>query len=122
MDIDHIRREYLHGGLSSDNLQSNPFDQFQHWLKQAVDAKVQDPTAMSIATVSADGQPSQRIVLLKDCDERGFVFYTNQGRNDADVEGNDKNHLSYLKIRTEYRASIGIQSPYQGARRSTFQL
>ena len=71
MDIDQIRREYLHGGLSSDNLQSNPIGQFQHWLQQAVDAKVQDPTAMSIATVSADGQPSQRIVLLKDCDDRG---------------------------------------------------
>ena len=55
MDIDQIRREYLHGGLSSDNLQSNPIGQFQHWLQQAVDAKVQDPTAMSIATNAETG-------------------------------------------------------------------
>lgn len=107
MDIDHIRREYLHGGLSSDNLQSNPFDQFQHWLKQAVDAKVQDPTAMSIATVSADGQPSQRIVLLKDCDERGFVFYTNHGSRKAqEIAGNNKVSLHFAWLELDRQVKI----------------
>lgn len=107
MDIDQIRREYLHGGLTSDNLQSNPIDQFQHWLQQAVDAKVQDPTAMSIATVSADGQPSQRIVLLKDCDERGFVFYTNQGSRKAqEIAGNNKVSLHFAWLELDRQVKI----------------
>nr|WP_315981012.1 pyridoxamine 5'-phosphate oxidase family protein [Aliamphritea spongicola] len=65
MDIDHIRREYLQDGLSREQLAESPFEQFNTWLQQAVDAGMQDPTAMTLATVDADGQPSQRIVLLK---------------------------------------------------------
>lgn len=107
MDIDQIRREYLHGGLSRDSLQSDPIDQFQHWLQQAVEAKVQDPTAMSIATVSADGQPSQRIVLLKDCDERGFVFYTNQGSRKAqDIASNNKVSLHFAWLELDRQVKI----------------
>jgi len=107
MDIDQIRREYLHGGLTSDNLQSNPIDQFKHWLQQAVDGKVQDPTAMCVATVSADGQPSQRIVLLKDCDERGFVFYTNQGSRKAqEIAGNNKVSLHFAWLELDRQVKI----------------
>jgi len=56
-----------------------PIRQFELWLKQADDAGVEDPTAMSLATVSADGSPWQRIVLLKGVSAAGFVFYTNLG-------------------------------------------
>lgn len=83
MDIDHLRREYLKGGLHRENLLDEPIAQFKVWLKQAIDAGMDDPTAMTVATVSADGQPSQRIVLLKHVDERGFVFYTNFGSRKA---------------------------------------
>lgn len=77
MDLDKIRREYLAGGLRRDNLADNPLDQFEDWLSQAVESGVPDPTAMVLATVNADGQPSQRIVLLKHLDKNGFVFFTN---------------------------------------------
>jgi len=69
MDLETLRREYLHGGLRRENLAENPFDQFRLWMQQALDLKLLDPTAMTIATVSDDGQPSQRIVLLKHFDE-----------------------------------------------------
>ena len=76
MKLDDIRREYLKDGLERDMLNDNPFVQFEAWLKQAVEADLPDPTAMVVATVDADGQPSQRIVLLKNVDENGFVFFT----------------------------------------------
>ena len=77
MDLESLRRDYLKGGLNRDDLNDDPIEQFQHWLKQAVDADLPDPTAMTVATVGPDGQPSQRIVLLKGVDAGRFVFYTN---------------------------------------------
>ncbi len=107
MDIDQMRREYLHGGLTRENLHDNPIDQFQFWLRQAVDGQVVDPTAMSVATVSPEGQPSQRIVLLKDCDERGFVFYTNHSSRKAqDIEGNNKVSLHFAWLELDRQVKI----------------
>ena len=83
MDIDTIRRDYLQGGLNREDLLDRPIDQFKIWLQQAIDFGLNDPTAMTVATVSAEGEPSQRIVLLKDVDDRGFVFYTNLGSRKA---------------------------------------
>jgi len=96
MDLQSLRREYLHDGLRRENLNANPFDQFRQWMQQALDLKIQDPTAMTIATVSDDGQPSQRIVLLKHFDESGFVFYTNYGSRKAEeLESNSKISLHF---------------------------
>lgn len=55
----------------------SPLTLFERWLRQACDAKLADPTAMVVATVDENGQPYQRIVLLKHYDEKGLVFYTN---------------------------------------------
>lgn len=82
-DIADIRREYTRGGLRRSDLPANPLDLFERWLKQACDAKLADPTAMSVATVDEYGQPYQRIVLLKHYDEKGMVFYTNMGSRKA---------------------------------------
>ncbi|WP_163920830.1 pyridoxamine 5'-phosphate oxidase [Photobacterium sp. Alg240-V54] len=84
MDLTDIRREYTKGGLRRDDLPKEPLVLFNKWLQQAVDAKLPDPTAMTIATVNADGQPFQRIVLLKDLDDDGFIFYTNLGSRKAE--------------------------------------
>ena len=84
MDLESLRREYLHGGLSREDLVENPIEQFRIWMQQAIDLKVGDPTAMTIATVAVNGQPSQRIVLLKHFDDGGFVFYTNYSSRKAD--------------------------------------
>lgn len=91
MDLSDIRREYLKGGLRRKDLQANPVDQFNLWLQQAVDAGLTDPTAMTVATVDENGQPFQRIVLLKDVDDSGFVFYTNlASRKAQQIEHNSK--------------------------------
>jgi pyridoxamine 5'-phosphate oxidase len=77
MDLEDFRREYLAPGLHRRDLDASPFRQFESWLKHAIDAGLRDPTAMAVATVAASGRPSQRLVLLKHCDDDGFVFYTN---------------------------------------------
>lgn len=83
MELDDYRREYTAGGLRREDLADSPLAHFEVWLKQAITAGIQDPTAMSLATVGEDGQPWQRIVLLKHSDERGFIFYTNLGSQKA---------------------------------------
>ena len=77
LDLENFRVEYTKGGLERENLHENPIEQFKRWMQQTIDAKIPDPNAMTVATVDASGQPSQRIVLLKNLDEKGFVFYTN---------------------------------------------
>ncbi len=77
MDISNLRQEYTKAGLEINDLAPTPVEQFEKWFKQALDAQILEPNAMSLATVSADGVPSCRTVLLKAYDARGFVFYTN---------------------------------------------
>lgn len=83
MSIADMRRQYSMGRLTEEALTQHPIDLFKQWLGEAIDAKIPDPTAMTVATVDANGQPSQRIVLLKDYDHDGFVFYTNLGSRKA---------------------------------------
>lgn len=83
MKLEDFRREYLQGGLRRDDLPPAPLALFETWQQQAISSGLLDPTAMVVATVAADGQPSQRIVLLKHLDERGFVFYTNYNSRKA---------------------------------------
>jgi pyridoxamine 5'-phosphate oxidase len=65
--------------LNENEVEANPFKQFENWFKQAETAVPILPNAMTLATATKDGVPSSRVVLLKDFDERGFVFYTNYG-------------------------------------------
>ena len=96
MDIENFRREYLQGGLRREDLDENPTQQFQTWLDQVIGSGLKDPTAMVISTVSDDGQPSQRIVLLKHFDETGFIFYTNYGSRKAkEIAENDRVSLLF---------------------------
>ncbi|WP_313651853.1 pyridoxamine 5'-phosphate oxidase [Pantoea sp.] len=81
--IAHLRREYTRGGLRRKDLPENPLALFEQWLSQACEAKLPDPTAMTVATVDETGQPWQRIVLLKHFDAQGMVFYTNLGSRKA---------------------------------------
>ncbi|MCT2417177.1 pyridoxamine 5'-phosphate oxidase [Pantoea sp. 22096] len=81
--IAHLRREYTRGGLRRKDLPDDPITLFEQWLSQACEAKLPDPTAMTVATVDEQGQPWQRIVLLKHFDAQGMVFYTNLGSRKA---------------------------------------
>jgi pyridoxamine 5'-phosphate oxidase len=75
--IQNLRQDYRSASLSKSDIDKNPFQQFSKWFKEALNAKVIEPNAMTIATSSKNGIPSARIVLLKEFDENGFVFYTN---------------------------------------------
>jgi pyridoxamine 5'-phosphate oxidase len=76
-DISSIRKEYLSSQLDIENLNISPFNQFRFWLNDALRSQVAEPTAMTLATATADGKPSARMVLLKDLDDDGFTFFTN---------------------------------------------
>ncbi|MDA0149051.1 pyridoxamine 5'-phosphate oxidase [Vibrio sp. LaRot3] len=107
MELEDIRREYTQGGLRRKDLLKDPIDQFNFWLQQAVDAKLMDPTAMTVATVDETGQPYQRIVLLKHCDASGFVFYTNLGSRKAQhIEHNAKVSLHFPWHNLERQVNI----------------
>ena len=96
MDLESFRREYLRGGLHRKDLQEDPIEQFSIWMQQALDLGIIDPTAMTISTVASDGQPSQRIVLLKNFDDLGFVFYTNyESRKAKELGRNSKVSLLF---------------------------
>lgn len=96
VDLSAIRREYTKGGLRRSELPEQPLALFEQWMAQARDAQLSDPTAMVVATAGADGQPSQRIVLLKRFDQQGFVFYTNLGSRKArEIAENDKVSLLF---------------------------
>ncbi|MCB1997602.1 MAG: pyridoxamine 5'-phosphate oxidase [Rhodoferax sp.] len=77
MDIADLRKSYERDALDEHAAHPDPLLQFEHWLKQALDAQVPEPNAMTLATVGADGRPSTRVVLIKGCDARGIVWYTN---------------------------------------------
>jgi len=79
MDLAALREEYARGGLHESDLADDPIEMFRRWLDDASAAGLHEPNAMVVATVSADGRPAARYVLLKGLDERGFVFFTNTG-------------------------------------------
>jgi pyridoxamine 5'-phosphate oxidase len=77
MKISDLRINYTQAGLLETDVVANPIEQFRLWFAQAVAANLLEPNAMTLATATSEGKPSARIVLLKDVDDRGFVFYTN---------------------------------------------
>ena len=75
--ITHLRREYRYEELVEKNVPSNPIPMFKRWFQEALKAEVLDVNALALASISASGKPSNRIVLLKGLDSRGFTFFTN---------------------------------------------
>lgn len=97
MDLAKIRREYVRPELRKEDLDADPIVQFRCWLEDALATDPLEPTAMVLATVGEDGQPSARVVLLKGCDERGFVFYTNyESRKGQELARHPKAALTFF--------------------------
>jgi pyridoxamine 5'-phosphate oxidase len=89
MDLNYLRSEFSKGELGKEQVDENPIVQFKQWFKQAVDLEIPEVNAMTIATSSIIGIPSARIVLLKEVDDKGFVFFTNyEGRKSTELEQN----------------------------------
>lgn len=84
-----MREEFTRTGLDLENLNPDPFGQFERWFKETEQAGYRMPNTMTLATVSPSARPSMRLVLLKFFDSQGFVFYTNYGSQKArDIEQN----------------------------------
>lgn len=87
--IANMRKVYQLQSLREKDVEDDPVKQFQNWWQHAIQAKIEEPNAMTLATCNASGKPSARIVLLKAIKENGFVFFTNyQSRKAKDIEEN----------------------------------
>jgi len=96
-DISAIRTDYQKQSLRRRDVDSHPIIQFQKWFDEALKAQVHEPNAMTLSTVNGLGQPSGRIVLLKDVDSNGFRFYTNYtSRKGQELQHNPKAALTFF--------------------------
>ncbi|HRG56949.1 MAG TPA: pyridoxamine 5'-phosphate oxidase, partial [Lacunisphaera sp.] len=107
MALADMRRDYSLAGLLEKDLAKNPFRQFEQWFQEAEAAKIAEPNAMTLATAGRDGRPSARTVLLKGCDGRGFVFYTNyESRKGRELDANPRATLLFPWVAMERQIII----------------
>ena len=102
-----LRHEYALGALNKAEVDLDPLKQFQRWLQEAINAQLPEPNAMTLATADRTGRIYARVVLLKDCDANGFVFFTNyrsdKGRQLAE---NPRAALVFLWLELERQVRI----------------
>lgn len=102
-----IRQEYVKGGLRENQMPGDPFILFRQWLQEAIDAGADEPTAMLVGTVSPEGHPATRTVLLKDLQDGKFVFYTNyESRKGRHLAQNPAISLSFVWHELERQVHI----------------
>jgi pyridoxamine 5'-phosphate oxidase len=108
-----LRREYARARLDEANVSPDPITEFARWFEEAVKAEVQEPNAMTLASVGPEGAPSARIVLLKGFDERGFVFFTDyRSQKGTELEQNPRAALVFYWPELERQIRItGTTSP-----------
>lgn len=105
--LSDIRREYKKSKLTPGNLSDSPFEQFKHWLDDAMHSGEEEPTAMIVATVSADSRPSTRTVLLKGLENGKFIFFSNyESRKGQQLAGNPYISLSFVWHKLERQVHI----------------
>ncbi|MBT9318828.1 pyridoxamine 5'-phosphate oxidase [Actinobacillus pleuropneumoniae] len=106
MDLHNIREDYSKQELCQAHCHADPIQQFEQWLQEAIFTQVNEPTAMNVATV-LDGKPTSRIVLLKEVNPNGFVFFTNyQSRKGQAIEQNPYVALTFFWAELERSVRI----------------
>ena len=106
-DPAQLRVEYQRASLDERDVDRDPFHQFTRWFEEAVAARVPEPNAMTLATVSADGRPTARIVLLKEVDARGLCFYTNyESRKARELAANPRAALLFFWVELERQVRV----------------
>jgi pyridoxamine 5'-phosphate oxidase len=101
-DLSELRKSYERAELEEAAAASVPLQQFESWLQEAIAVKLPEPNAMTLATVSAEGRPSTRVVLIKGCDARGIVWYSNyQSRKGQELAGNPQAALQFHWVELE---------------------
>ncbi|MFU8848770.1 MAG: pyridoxamine 5'-phosphate oxidase [Opitutales bacterium] len=107
MDLSELRQSYTKGSFSETDLLASPFEQFEKWFQQAMDSQLEEPNAMCLATASKSGQPSTRIVLLKDLSEKGLTFYTNyESRKAQELEATGKAAANFLWLPLQRQVNV----------------
>src|SRR5471032_2036385 len=112
--VSALRRDYMQRGLDEADLAPDPFLQFERWLQEALDCPaIAEPNAMVLSTVSPEGQPHARFVLLKGFDAKGFVFFSNYcSEKGRDLDANPRAALTFGWIEQERQVRIeGAISP-----------
>lgn len=106
-DLASLRTSYTRARLDVGDLPADPVTAFDRWFTEAMNAKVLEPSAMSLATVDLDGTPSVRTVLLKGLDPRGFVFYTDfRSRKGIDLDAHPRASLLFFWKELERQVRI----------------
>ena len=101
-NIADLRKSYERAELSEDASHADPLQQFGQWLDEAIQSKVPEPNAMTLATVGSDLRPSTRVVLIKGFDARGIVWYTNyDSRKGQELAGNPYAALQFHWVELE---------------------
>ena len=120
--ISEIRKEYTRGKLTQCTINDNPFEQFEEWLNDAIAHNADEPTAMIVATVSAEGHPSTRTVLLKGVENNKFIFFTNyESRKGRQLAGNPYISFSFVWHKLERQVHIeGIASKVPAGESDTY--
>lgn len=107
MKLSELREEYSRQSLDESNVAPDPFTQFEKWFSEALDAQAKEANAMTLSTVSADGQPHGRIVLLKGLENNSFVFFTNyNSKKGEELENNRKAALTFFWAELERQVRI----------------
>lgn len=107
MDLSDLRQSYTKGSFGEDDLLQCPFAQFEKWFREAEKCELEEPNAMCLATADASGQPSTRIVLLKDFSEKGLTFYTNyESRKSEQIEANPKAAANFLWLPLQRQVNV----------------
>lgn len=122
MSIADLRTEYSRASLSESDTHPNPIEQFSKWFGEAIAAQVPEANAMSVATASASGRPSSRILLIKEFDQRGFTFFTNyNSRKGQDLQQNPYAALLFYWIELERQVRIeGRVEPISAAENDSY--
>ena len=107
MPLADLRKDYTLAGVAEKDLARDPFRQFEKWFQEAEAAKVTEPNAMVLSTTGRDGRPSNRVVLLKGVDGRGFTFFTNyDSRKSRELDANPQAALVFPWIGMERQVIV----------------
>ncbi len=110
-DLRHIREEYISGKLSKDAASNDPIQQFEQWMMEVLDAEIPHPASMTLVSSDKSGKPSARIVLLKEYNEQGFVFYSNyESRKAKEIAENPQVSLLFFWKELERQVRIEVMA------------
>lgn len=110
LDLTGHRKDYSTRGLSEEEAGHDPIALFENWLRDALASEIAEPYAMTLATATKDGRPSARIVLLRNFDQRGLVFFTNyQSRKGLELETNPRGALVFYWPEVERQIRVDGQ-------------